>query len=1554
MNRTTLHLSVLGLVLCVWLAPARSQTQQAGQPAQDRKIPPDSVLANYSVDELLEFRRRYEAYRDSLLSEKDRLRQQGIRDMEEFIQSHPKSKVLDKIIIRLAELYYEQAQVEYEQRQEIYNQRLELYEKGEISELPPEPQRDYSRALDLYLQILERYPESSLVDDALYNIAFLTEELGQQEEAQRTYEKLVQEHPESRYVPDALLRMAEYYFNPPVNQIEKAIELYKKVLAYKDSPKYDEALYRLGWSYYRLSDYAEAIAYFTLLADDVDRAKKLDPAQKITNPAVRDESVEYIAISFLDYGGAEKAKEYLQEIGGRPYGIDILKKIGDVYMDVKEEYDNAIAAYQILLDLYPDAEQAPVVQAKIAEAYRRLENERMSYLRRAELFHKYSPGSDWWEKVTDPTAKDEAARLAERALRENINLLLRRAEEQNNLDLYRQVVNDSRQYLAAFPEDSSAALIHWNMALILETKLNDFDSAFDEYIKISNLYWDSPFQKQAAQNAIALAQHEISQDTLAFALGPNVPTDTTSQVGVEGVTSTSMEQTELTPAEQKLALALDNYIKIFPDEPETAEILSIAGGLYFNKRHYRDALKYFKTLLKHFPESDRNDYARAYIMESYFWKKDYRSTEAVAKRIADLAATPEQREKARRRLAEAIFMEAKSYAADGKHLEAAEEFERVASEVPEAVFADLALYNSGLEFDKAKEYSRAVEAYSRLISDYPKSESFLNALNNLAWDYGELHDYVNAAITFERLADMQPDSSQAEAALYNASVNFGRAEDWERAIRVNRKFVERFPNSDDADDLFYDIASYYLKLNDLDSANRVYGEYAAKFPDSPRTVETFYRRGEYFLSQGQVDAAKREFETAVEKNRAFKDRGVEANDFFAAEALFKLTGLKYDEFDGIEFKLPMTALEKARERKRQLLLEVVNGYKDVATYGTVRLYESMYRIGEAYEEFARTWARQEIPDLDQNRRIVAEKEINETAASLYEEAVVAYKNAAKVISRLAESYKKSVADTVAAPPDTAAIEGMKKVTAADTTLRVAQRWLERSKQKVSEVIYEIAEINQASVDRLLNAPVPEGIDKITAMEFRHQLLSRFVRPLVDKIVEAHGRNLREAETMGLENQWVALSRARIITTSNLIPAEYVNLGYQALKLYKNDMPRFDQAVAADDPATLDIADEMANYIDFGKAYAMNAAQGYGQTLARADSIGISGPEVRNTEEALMSFLYRYSVQLDSVSAVADDYRKKYKHLLESSGEPRYEDAVEALADNYFTLKESAKELLELGFDTAKKYGIENEWTREVALALVRLDPEKYGDLFGLSVQQFTIPSSAEWLASASYENGWTSVEFRDAGWRQAVVLGAAKTIGDSTVQRIWLVVADTSFGRSSVDTLFAVPEVDVLDTTAVDTGAAADTSKAPVDSLEAGQDTLTVRAASYEVSQRPAKRVYFRRRFILAGLPVSGRVELAVDDSYNLFLNGEYIAQHTFDPEKGIQMVVHELGEYLHSGENVIAIEATDSDGSGGGLEGLLIIEHLPGWEKMQVEMAKQTERHREILIFDKQIVPEN
>ena len=75
------------------------------------------------------------------------------------------------------------------------------------------------------------------------------------------FQSIIDEFPESTYAPEAYMKLAESYFYPEpgdslpqtILKLNKSIQLYKNVLQYKESPRYDEALYKLGWSYYRLA-----------------------------------------------------------------------------------------------------------------------------------------------------------------------------------------------------------------------------------------------------------------------------------------------------------------------------------------------------------------------------------------------------------------------------------------------------------------------------------------------------------------------------------------------------------------------------------------------------------------------------------------------------------------------------------------------------------------------------------------------------------------------------------------------------------------------------------------------------------------------------------------------------------------------------------------------------------------------------------------------------------------------------------------------------------------------------------------------------------------------------------------------------------------------------------------------------------------------------------------------------------------------------------------------------------------------------------------------------
>lgn len=1532
-----------------------SQQENKSDIAKTVKI--DSVLDTYSIEEIIKFREYYYEQLEEIEKQKIALRDKGIKDAEDFSTNNPDSKVLDRVLMRLAELYYEKSNENFLQALQKYDQLIEQIDNSGVDSSLKEPVRDFSRPLAIYERIIQDFPHSNLVDDAYYNKAFILEEIGAADSALHIYQFILAEFSGSRYVPESMMRIAEYYFNPPQNKIEVSIEYFKKLLEFKDSPKYDEALYRLGWCYYRLSDYTQAVSYFTILVEDIDRTLNVDGGQAFSNPDLRDEALEYIGLSFLDHGGLASAVEYLQSINTPDYGFYVLQKIGDVYMNEKEEYESAIAAYSKLLKMFPDDNNAPEINEKIISCYRLLGSDRLAYLSRDKLFNQYKPASPWWMKHEDETVRQKIYEITERALRDNITLLFQQAEFNSDLGLYQIAVNDCKKYLKIFPGDSSAPRIHWNMALTMDTKLKFYNEAFEEYMKICDSYWESKYQRFAAENAIALGKDAVETDTSKKKInfGQN---DALSLKQIENnvLSAFNYNQIEFLNSEKKLIRAYNNYIKLYPHENKTVRILNNAGALYFNNNMFKEALRYFNTIVKHFPDYEDGYYVKHQILECYFGKGDYKSSEIVARRLKnDLSLPAEIIESAKRRLAESIFLAAKVYADSSDHLQSGNEYLRVVSEVPDAAFADLSLFNAACEYDLAREYSRAVETYNYLIETRRQSKYKFDAMNNLAIDYGELFEFKNAALTYEGLAAITADAKQTHDALYNSSVFFVRAEEWVDAIRINRVFVEKFPDSEDADDLFYDIATYYLNLDKFDEANRIYGEYAEKFPDSPRVIETFFQRGNYYENKNELEMAMAEYEKSVNKNEEFKRRNLETNNYFAAEALSRGTKIKYNEFRDIEFVLPMEKMEQDRKKKRDMLIDVVGRFTRIASYGTIHLYEAPYNIGRAYEEFADTWARQEIAPMDRTRRIVTKKEINETTVELYGKAEDSYRQSVEILKKLANTYEQSLLNHDSSK--TSAVE-ITKIVEKDSTLHTARRWIDRCEERMSKVIYDMAELHLSTINDLLTAPVPENLDIVSEIEYHRQILQRAVEPLIQATVEEHVRNVEEAWKLGLENQWVKSSRNKIISTNNLLADEYKKLAQNAFDRYLTTIECYEKVIqdggtTSEGFDAVALSDQQATLIDFSKDFTQNMVYVYKQTIELAATERIEDPTVVLTQENIFKDVYHFSIQADSLSKIIYKKKKKYERLFKETGSIEYEDAFFSFEDNYFTFRENNRNLLEMVYQYSGELKISNRWTKRVLLALVELSPEQYCSLIDLKIVKKEFHSDLSWQASSNYSAGWVNPNFNTASWSKPVFVDQSAQMSTLELPMIWLTKIDT-VGMAE-DTTY----VTIVDTNNVLDGLDSLFGSGFFQDSVATDSILATPKKEMVITKRPlletvnCDHVYFRKSFSIQGLPVSVELKLKLDDSYNIFLNGEYIS--TYTEEDSVQLKEHKqiLIDGLVSGENVLSIEAMDRIDSEGGLLAILNISALPGWDekKQQILFETSDEEIKKNLAMDKYII---
>ncbi len=338
----------------------------------DRPPPsPEQVAALQEMEaELARFDRTGLAYRDSVNSillreyqrqrrerqagyarqirEEERLqneaRDRAIRLFEAFIRRYPNDPTYTAdAMFRLGELYYERSSLQFQ-------------DAADAGNMPESGHPDFGPTIELYRELIRRFPDYRRMDGAYYLIGYCLNEMGRLDEARLAWLNLVcanhfqytgeppappasdtegdgsgdgsdasSEHPalamdqpppeeptapyvdpyegctpvvpNARFVPEVWLRIGEYHFDFDFqpHSLDRAISAYNKVLADPTDRNYSLALYKVAWSYYRASRYPEAIDRFAQLIDWSD-----DQLQRTGRAGsdLRREAVQYLGITF--------------------------------------------------------------------------------------------------------------------------------------------------------------------------------------------------------------------------------------------------------------------------------------------------------------------------------------------------------------------------------------------------------------------------------------------------------------------------------------------------------------------------------------------------------------------------------------------------------------------------------------------------------------------------------------------------------------------------------------------------------------------------------------------------------------------------------------------------------------------------------------------------------------------------------------------------------------------------------------------------------------------------------------------------------------------------------------------------------------------------------------------------------------------------------------------------------------------------------------------------------------------------------------------------------
>ncbi|MBW2732353.1 MAG: tetratricopeptide repeat protein, partial [Deltaproteobacteria bacterium] len=441
MRRQLLTISLLLLLPCSTLAAPKAKGVPSARPYTPEEIAElnqmSKDLARFknasdsyrkTVNSMV--RRAYENRRSLMLGkfdskirefeEEERTRRIAtITLFEDFLRRYPNDpRWTADVIFRLAELYFEKSGDEYLQATDNYETELKRFERKEIAVAPPPPTQDYTQTVTLHRRLIREFPSYRLRDGAHYLLGFCLGEMGKTDEGNQALLSLVcsnQYKPplapsdivvkgggtplidgkpqyaltiydtctpvkaKGRFNAEAWVRVGEFHFDE--NQLGKAIAAYKKVLAIgvEKNAYYDEALYKLAWTYYRADKFTEAINHFDKLVIYADKERKRTGK---AGSEMRPESIQYLAVSFAedDWDGdqvpdEERGIERLERFypaarQQEKHVYEVYRRLGDIYFDTTK-YKEAIAVYKLILQIWPYRPSNPDIQDRIITALER-------------------------------------------------------------------------------------------------------------------------------------------------------------------------------------------------------------------------------------------------------------------------------------------------------------------------------------------------------------------------------------------------------------------------------------------------------------------------------------------------------------------------------------------------------------------------------------------------------------------------------------------------------------------------------------------------------------------------------------------------------------------------------------------------------------------------------------------------------------------------------------------------------------------------------------------------------------------------------------------------------------------------------------------------------------------------------------------------------------------------------------------------------------------------------------------------------------------------------
>jgi len=871
-------------------------------------------------------------------AEYERVLDQQIRELYKLTQKFKTSPNRGELWLRLAELYVEKASLIDARRQDEYDAKLRAFQAGRTRvkpKLDTAEAREYNKkAVQLYEWFQRDFPRDEKMSQALFFLGYNYFELGEVKKGAQYYEQLTRSYPNSPFVGEAHFALAEYYF-----ENEKWAQAYKEysyLIKDKSHRLHTFALYKGAWCLFRLNKAQQAMNYleFIIKTGKAETGEQLAGRRTVNRTRLEGEALRDIVVFYAEAGDPTKAASFFKGLVGNDYN-SYLERLAYQYSD-RGNKDASREVFKLLISQAPTSPKAFEYQYQIVQNYYYAKNTSRF---KGELYSwvkDYDANSAWYAaNKNNKELIENSYKLRETTLRNYV--LQQHQTAQNSRAPFSQAqANEGYQlYLKEFPDSALAGDMHFYYGELLYD-MGKYDEAAMQYKWVVDNAPQSKFYGKSAQNLILAVERSIPSDQ-----------ELQKRVG------NSLDPVPLEPKVERFIKAGQWYVEKFPQSEKAVEIKFRIGRLYYQSNHFDEATKHFREIVQQYPNTKYAEYSANLLLDIYNLKKDYAGLEKTG---AELLAVPSiASSKAgsdiRGVLEKASFKRGQDLELEKKYAESAQTFESFAKQNSKSSLAVTALFNAGVNYERAGMNAPAIGAYQEVLASKDPSADKLKvkARRLLAKQYQDSAQFEEAAKLYKQAAQENPTDPLAPNLIYNAAVLYEALGKNDEAIRSYTEFTKLNKKHSDNIEAVYSMAQIHRKAGQNGAAIARYTEYVeGGGRDQEKVVESAYWVSELSRRQRAITKADEwaQKTLAIQKRFAPNKKGPGAS--FAAKIKLAEAMNTFKEMKAVTFPADPNKQKAAADKKVALLTKLTGELADVIKYDSAEeIVSSLSVLGEA-------------------------------------------------------------------------------------------------------------------------------------------------------------------------------------------------------------------------------------------------------------------------------------------------------------------------------------------------------------------------------------------------------------------------------------------------------------------------------------------------------------------------------------------------------------------------------------------------------------------------------